>query len=215
VDRTYRDGAERMRVDIERGVRDPESFLAALRGIPTVDRDEWLNRVLGLGELPDDEPIPRGCVPYLPSSVDALLRIVDQAPVRANDIIVDVGAGLGRAGAFLHLVTGAKVIGLEIQPRLVLAWRELAARLLVPQMACVEGDAAELATYMVIGSIFFLNCPFSGARLAKVIAGLEPIARTRAIRVCCVDLTIPPCPWLVQDPPCAPDLAVYRSTPPL
>ncbi|HVH43457.1 MAG TPA: hypothetical protein VM925_13980 [Labilithrix sp.] len=194
-------------------MRDPASFRAALVGVPPTDRDEWLDRVLGLGELPEDDPeLPSGCVPYLPCSVDALLRVVEQASVRASDVVIDVGAGLGRACAFLHLITGASVIGLEIQPRLVLGSRELAARLLVSQMACIEGDAANLATYMTIGSIFFLYCPFSGERLAKLVAGLEPIARTRTIRVCCVDLPIPPCPWLVPEPPLAPDLAVYRST---
>jgi SAM-dependent methyltransferase len=213
VDRSHRDSAERMRASIERGVRDPASFRTALLGVPPTDRDEWLDRVLRLGELPEDDPqLPSGCVPYLPSSVDALLRVVEQAPVRATDVFVDVGAGLGRAGAFLHLITGASVIGLEIQPRLVLASRELAARLLVPQMSCVQGDAANLAPYITIGSIFFLYCPFSGDRLAKLVAGLEPIARTRTIRVCCVDLPIPPCPWLIPEPPFAPDLAVYRSS---
>lgn len=193
-------------------MRSPATFRAAIDAVPPADRDEWLDRVLGLGELPEDDPeLPSGCVPYLPSSVDTLLRVVDRVPIRATDVIVDVGAGVGRAGAFLHLVTGASVIGLEIQPRLVRASRELAARIAAPQMKCVEGDAAHLATYITIGSIFFLYCPFSGDRLAKVLAGLEPIARTRPIRVCCVDLPMPPCPWLAAES-FGPDLEVYRST---
>jgi hypothetical protein len=213
VDRSHREGAERIRANIERGVRDPASFRTALLGVPLTDRDEWLDCVLGLGELPEDDPqLPSGCVPYLPCSVDALLRVADQARVRASDVFVDVGAGLGRAGAFLHLVTGASVIGLEIQPRLVLASRKLSARLLGSRMSCIYGDAANLAMYVTIGSIFFLYCPFSGERLAKLVAGLEPIARTRTIRVCCVALPLPPCPWLIPEPPFAPDLSIYRST---
>lgn len=212
MDHAHESSADRVRARIEDGVRDPASFRAALLAVPKVDRDAWVDRALGLGELPDDDPdLPRGCVPYLPSPVDVLLRVVDHAPVRAHDVVVDVGAGPGRAGAFLHLMTGASVIGIEIQPRLVLASRELAARLRIPHVACIQGDAAGVVTNVATGSVFFLYCPFSGARLEKVLAGLEPIARTRTFRVCFADLPIPPCPWLVRAAPFAPDLAIYRS----
>ena len=180
--------------------------------VQPAERDAWLDLVLGLGELPEDGPeLPSGCVPYLPCSVDALVRMVDQAPVRASDIVVDVGSGSGRAAALVHLITGASVIGLEIQPHLVVAARDLAARL-SGRIFCVLGDAATLAGYITIGSVFFLYCPFGGERLAKVLGDLESIARTRTIRVCSVDLPLPPCAWLTLESPSVGDLAIYRST---
>jgi SAM-dependent methyltransferase len=213
MEESHRASAERVRSRIERGLDDPSRFRAALASAPPAERDAWLDLVLGLGELPDDGPaLPRDCVPYLPCSVDALVRMVDQARVGASDVFVDVGAGTGRAAALVHLLTGASVIGVEIQPHLVRAARGLAARLPGSRLAWVEGDAAELTGSLTIGSVFFLYCPFSGERLAKVLAGLEPIARTRTIRVCCVDLPLPPCPWLTLEPPYAGDLAIYRST---
>ena len=181
--------------------------------MPRADRDAWLDAVLGLGEIPADGPeLPRDCVPYLPCSVDALLRMVDQVPVRDSDVVVDVGAGVGRAAALVHLLTGAAVIALEIQTELVLAARELATSLRVSRIACVEGDATSLTGFIMIGSVFFLYCPFSGERLTKVLADLEQIAQTREIRVCCVDLPLPSCPWLTLEPPIYNDLAIYRST---
>jgi hypothetical protein len=51
----------------------------------------------------------------------------------------------------------------------------------------------------------------SGDRLVKVLGDLEVIARTRMIRVCCLDLPLPPCPWLSLESPPAGDLAIYRS----
>ena len=168
--------------------------------------------VFGLRELPDDGPdLPRGCVPYVPCSVDALLRMVERAGVSSSDVFVDIGAGLGRAAAFVHLLTGAGAIGIEIQAGLVRAARDLATRLGAPRVACIEGDAARLAGFVTIGSVFFLYCPFSGDRLTKVLAGLESIARTRVIRVCCVDLPLPSCPWPAPEPPRSGDLAIYRS----
>ncbi len=161
----------------------------------------------------DDGPeLPTDGVPYLPCSVDVLLRMVDQAPVGASDVFVDVGAGVGRAATLVHLLTGAAVIGLEVQPALVRAARDLAAGLHLSRVSFFEGDAIELAGHIALGSVFFLYCPFSGDRLTTMLACIEPIARTRAIRVSCVDLPLPPCSWLTRDPQLSGDLTIYRST---
>src|SRR5690349_13775805 len=151
-------------------LHDPAAFRAALLGVPAGARDAWVDRVLGLDDLPADGPaLPPGGVPYLPSPVDLLLRVVDEAPVRSTDVFVDVGAGPGRAIALVHLLTGAGAIGLEVQPELAAAARGLTARLGLSRVRCIEGDAATVAASMVVGSVFFLYCPFSGARLAKVL----------------------------------------------
>ena len=210
---SHRDSAERIRSRIEHGQHEPAELRAALLLVPPAARDGWLDLVLGLDELPDDGPaLPRDCVPYVPCSVDALLRMVERADVAASDVFVDIGAGLGRAAAFVHLWTGASAIGIEIQPALVVAARALAARLPGSRISIVEGDAATLTGSIALGSVVFLYCPFSGERLRKVMAELEAIARTRMIRVCCVDLPLPPCPWLALEPQPAADLAIYRST---
>ena len=210
---TDRESAERIRSQLATARITPASFHAAITSVPPEHRDAWLDDVFGLDEIPDDGPaLPRGGVPYLPCSVDALLRVIEHADVRSSDVFVDIGSGVGRAAAFVHLLTGAAAIGLEIQPSLVAASRELAARLNGLRVAPIEGDAAVLAGYMMIGSIFFLYCPFSGERLEKVLDDLEPIAYTREIRVCCVDLPLPPRPWLRLASPPSDDVAVYRST---
>jgi SAM-dependent methyltransferase len=136
---------------------------------------------------------------------------VEQAAVQTDDVFLDIGSGVGRAAALVHLLTGAAAIGLEIQPALVLASRNLGTRLNLP-FAPIEGDATRLAGFIAIASIFFLYCPFSGARLAKFLDDIEPIAHTREIRICCVDLPLPSRPWLKPISPCVGDLASYRST---
>jgi SAM-dependent methyltransferase len=207
--------AVRHLLEQERGPagHDPSAFRAALLGVPRGERDAWVDRVLGLDELPPDGPaLPPGGVPYLPCAVETLLRIVDEAPVRATDVFVDIGAGPGRALALVHLLTGAGAIGLEIQPALVQIAHRLTARLGLVRVACIEGDAAVLAQFMVTGSVFFLYCPFSGARLERVLDALEPIARTRELRLCCVDLPLPPRAWLTREPGRDGALEIYRST---
>jgi SAM-dependent methyltransferase len=206
------DNHRRLRALIDRPPRDPQVFGAALSRVPPIARDGCVDRAFGLAELPEDGPeLPSGCVPYLPCPVDALLRVVAQVPVRASDVFVDVGSGLGRAAALVHLLTGARVVGLEIQPALVAAARALAARLRLPDVSFVEGDAPELAAALTEGSMFLLYCPFSGGRLEKLLSRLEPIGRTRTIHICCVDLPLAPRDWLTLTSPAWADLAIYQS----
>lgn len=213
MEQTHRESAEWIRSLLLNAQSTPAVFRAALTRVPPTERDAWLDLVLGLDACPDDGPeLPRGCVPYLPCPVDALLRIVECAEVQASDVFVDVGSGVGRAAALVHLLTGAEAIGIEIQPELVHAARALAARLSTLRFSPVQGDAAVLTGHITLGSIFFLYCPFSGERLEKVLDDLESIARTRPIRVCCVDLTLPPRPWLTFAVPPSGNLTVYRST---
>jgi SAM-dependent methyltransferase len=193
---------------------DPSHFRVALASVPPADRDAWLDRVFGL-EIPSDDSasLPPGCVPYLPAPIDTLIQIAEHADVQASDVFVDVGSGVGRATVLMHLLTGATAIGLEIQPSLVHASRELTKRLGTEQVSVVEGDAALTTGLMLIGTVFFLYCPFSGERLTKVLADLESIARTRRIRVCCLDLPLPECPWLALFSQPSPGLAIYLSAP--
>lgn len=192
---------------------DPAGFRAALLSVPPLDRDRWLDALLEIEGVLDDGPqLPKGCAPYLPCGVETLLQVVDHTPVGASDVFIDVGAGLARATTFVHLMTGASAIGLEIQPELVAAGSDLCARLNTSRIVTVQGDAARLTGLMVIGTVFFFYCPFSGARLERVLAELEPIAATRTIRVCCVDLELPEQPWLELAARPSEGLAIYRST---
>jgi len=212
MDARHLTSAEEARRSIERRLHDPETFRAALLGVPVGDRDAWVDLVLGIDDLPGDGPaLPAGGVPYLPCAVEVLLRVVDEVPVRSTDVFVDVGAGPGRAIALVHLLTGAGAVGIEVQPELVRAAHSMTARLGLTRVSCIEGDAATVTRFLVTGSVFFFFCPFSDARLAKVLDHLEPIARTRHLRVCCVDLPLPPRSWLTREPGRGGALEIFRS----
>jgi SAM-dependent methyltransferase len=189
----------------------PPAFRAAFESVPAEERDGWVDRVFELGELPvDSQELPRGCVPYLPCSVNTLLRMVELAEVRSDDVFVDIGSGLGRATTLTHLLTGAGAIGVEVQSALVRSSRELAARLELPRVTTIEGDAAKLSHQLALGSVFFLYCPFGTDRVNQFLDDIEWLAKTRMVRVCSVSSPLPSRPWLtpvgVSD-----DLAVYRS----
>jgi SAM-dependent methyltransferase len=213
VDDGLRESAQHVRSLIESGRCPPSIFRAALSGVAAQARDAWVDVVFGLGPPPEDGPeLPRGCVPYLPSPIDALLRVADHAPVQATDRFVDIGSGVGRAAAVMHLLTGAPALGLEVQPALVAAARALAARLQLPGVSFFEGDAAQAQAPLAGGSVFLLYCPFSGERLGKVLDRLQVLAHATEIRVCCLDLPLPPTPWLEPASPRWGDLTIYRSS---
>lgn len=214
MDTRHLSSAEAVRHAIERGQHEARAFRGALLDVPARERDAWVDRVLGLTDAPPDGPsLPAGGVPYFPCSVDFLLRVVDQAPVRSTDVFVDIGAGTGRAMALVHLLTGARAIGVEIQPAFVREARALTTRLGLGDVGCFEGDAAALGDILPGGSVFFLNCPFSGARLNKVMDAIEPFARHRPVSICCVLLPLPARSWLARDPAYDGELEIHRSRP--
>jgi SAM-dependent methyltransferase len=188
-------------------------FRAALDALPAHARDAWLDRVLGVDALLDDGPdLPAGCAPYLPCPVDLLLLMLELARVGPGDVFVDLGSGTGRATALAHLLTGAGAIGIEVQAGLAEISRAMTQALGADRVSTIVGDAAELVASMSIGTVFFLYCPFSGARLERVLDALQSIAVTRPIRICCVHLPPLARPWL--EPVASPrsELAIYRST---
>src|SRR5262249_32766969 len=155
------ESAARVRSAIARDALAPAAFRAALAGVASGERDRWLDLVLGIDGVPDDGPeLPRGCVPYLPCPVDSVVRAIDAAERRRDDVFIDVGSGLGRAAALACLMTGAEAIGLEIQPHLVRAAREIASRAGLARVSFAEGDAARDAALLGLGSVFFFYCPF-------------------------------------------------------
>ena len=117
VDDRHRNSAERLRSLIESRPRDPALFHAALLSVPPTARDACVDWALGLGALPEDGPaLPSGCVPYLPCSVVALLRLVQLEPVaRATKTVgeQDVSTRIHEA-----LVQGADLVWLGGVPEL-------------------------------------------------------------------------------------------------
>ena len=207
-----RAAAERVRAQLDSGARDARAFRASIEAVPPLERDVWLDIALGLGPPPADGPeLPPGGVPYLPCAIDSLLRCVDVAAIGSADVVVDIGSGVGRAAVALHLLTGAAVVGVEVQRELVAGARALAARLDLARVTFVEADAAEPPSPAAAGTVFFLYCPFGGERLARFLAWLEPIARARAARLACVDLPLPPLTWLELVAPPDRDLSVFRG----
>lgn len=192
----------------------PELIRRTLSGVSKEEWDAWVDLVLDVGEVLDDEPeLPRGCVPYLPCPVSTVLDAIEQVGLTSSDVFVDVGAGIGRTVFLAHLLTGAGCIGIEVQSSLMRLAAARADWLNLSRARFIQGDAADLIQYIPVGTVFFLYCPFGGERLERFLDGLEGIARTRQIRVCCVAMAPLQRPWLTRLSSTSPEFDLYRSEP--
>ncbi|HEY2747387.1 MAG TPA: class I SAM-dependent methyltransferase [Polyangia bacterium] len=131
-----------------------------------------------------------------------------EAPVRASDLLVDLGAGLGRALILAHLVSGARAHGIEIQAPLVAAARARCAELGLGEITFAHADAAEVA---LDGSRFFLYAPCNGAMLARVLERIHAVAQRRPIVVGTVGFEFPDVAWLAPRASSCRALTLYDS----
>jgi hypothetical protein len=209
VDDALHATAEEARAQVTSGQLRGARLMERLVSVPFRDRDVWTDRLLGIPDLPDDTAeLPRGAVPYVPCSVDDIVAMVREVPVRADDRVVDLGAGLGRVLLVAHLLTGARAHGVEIQESLVRAARACARDLGLTEVTFEHANAAQS---VLDGSIFFMHAPFNGPMLDAVISRLHAVAARRAIVVAAVGMEFPGVTWLHPLPTSSVTLALYES----
>lgn len=178
--------------------------------------DTLLAGVLALGEpLPDAGPLPAEMVFYQPTPARHIVDGVARAEITADDVVLDLGSGLGHVPLLVHVLTGARCIGVEREGAYVEVAAGAARELGLSQVRFVEGDARE-ADFSGV-DVFYLFTPFVGTVLRDVVTRIEAEATRRAVRV----VALGPCtrtfarlPWLVSDDPdpeAAERIVVFRS----
>ncbi|MCX7916211.1 MAG: hypothetical protein N3A53_07915 [Verrucomicrobiae bacterium] len=152
-----------------------------------------------------------------PTPARALLELVDRVPMGVDDLFYDLGSGLGEVVILVHLLTGVRARGIEIQPTFCEYARRCAAQFDLTGVEFIHADAREL-TYED-GTVFYLFTPFIGTTLRTVLNRLQHVAALHPITVC----TLGPCtptvcaqPWLrsiddVEDLEHEFKLAIFKS----
>jgi hypothetical protein len=186
-------------------------LLAWLSSFPPRDRDGAIEEYLGIAAPEPSSSSPGDhLVGYHPSGVAAIVRALVEVPVVAEDVVVDVGAGLGKVVLLSRLLTGATARGIELQSALVDRAREAAARRSV-DVRFTREDAREADLHD--GTVFFLYLPFTGPVLASVVRRLRSVAERRAIVVCALGVDLDT-PWLRRRPIDSFWLTIYDSVAP-
>ncbi|HEY2404778.1 MAG TPA: class I SAM-dependent methyltransferase [Polyangiaceae bacterium] len=171
-------------------------LLARLAGLPPSERDAACEELLGIREQPSVAPPGEHLIGYHASGVASIVRLLLEVPVAEDDVVIDLGSGLGKVVLLAKLLTGATARGVELQ-------EALAARARLAAMSCgldvrfVCADARHAA--LDDGTVFFLYLPFTGLVLLEVLARLRTVAARRTIVVCTLGLDLArEAPWLVR-----------------
>jgi len=194
-------------------VEDP----ASRGGYDTLDL--LVGRLLDAG-IPPEEPGARAPerIDYQPTPARAVLSLIDRAHLGPDDVVYDLGSGLGQVVILVALLTRARAAGIELERAYCEYARRSARALNVPDVEFVQADAANAHdASLASGTVYFMYTPFRGAPLRKVMERLRVEAAERPIRIC----TVGPCTadvasatWLA---PAGPrqhgehEVAVFRS----
>jgi hypothetical protein len=154
------------RADLRRQLGTYTDYTPAHRGSVQAGPDQldvlW-DGLLGLTAPPTGRrkaPLP-DMNPYEPAPARAVLDLVDQIAWSPQDVFFDLGSGLGRVVILVHLLTGLRAKGVEIDPALCQQAHQAAQRLNLAGVEFVEGDAREID--FAHATVFFLFTPFKAS----------------------------------------------------
>lgn len=144
--------------------------------------DEVVSGVLQLREPEKHRSLPSPeMVFYQPTPVRHIVQFVELSALAAEDVLFDIGSGLGHVPMLASILTGARCVGIELDADSVACARECAVSLGLHRVSFAEGDARD-ADFSA-GTIFYLYTPFSGTILATVLEKLRRASATRPIRI--------------------------------
>jgi hypothetical protein len=186
---------EAIRGEIQRGER-PDMLLRFVR--PSVQSENANGPANGLGydyldELingvfPFEEPDTAGIVResekvfYQPTPARQIFRLIDVTALTADDVLVDLGSGLGHVSMTVSICTDARSIGIELEAAYVACARQCALQLNLNRVTFLHEDAR--TADLTPGTVFYLYTPFTGSILSAVLNRLKREAATRRIRIC-------------------------------
>lgn len=111
-----------------------------------------------------------------------LLDLVDHINFTPTDVFYDLGSGLGQVVMLVHLLTGVRAKGVEVEPVFCDFARQQAQELGLTQVEFINADARR-AAYRD-GTLFFMFTPFRDRLLQTVLDRLQQEAQQRLIRLC-------------------------------
>ncbi len=153
--------------------------------------DELIPGVLGLKEPVSEAVLAPEMVFYQPTPARHILEMIRASELGEDDVLIDLGSGLGHVPMLASILTGARAIGIEVDAAYVHYARECAASLELERVTFVEADAREAD--LSAGTVFHLYTPFTGGMMRAVLDRLRNEGERRAIRVC----TLGPCAGVV------------------
>ncbi len=135
--------------------------------------------------------LPAEMVFYQPTPARHIFDLLRLTALTEQDVLVDLGSGLGHVPLLTTICTGARGIGIELEAAYVHCARQSAQALNLYNVAFIQQDAR--SADLSCGTVFYLYTPFVGTILRTVLDSLQREAATRKIRIC----TFGPCTAII------------------
>jgi hypothetical protein len=140
---------------------------------------------------PDSLPSPEMTV-YQPTPARHILDLIASCKFSNNDVLVDLGSGLGHVPLLVRMLAKIPTLGVEVQPEYAASAQETAQRLNLSRVHFVAEDAR--TTDLSGGTVFYMFTPFTGSILTDVLHRLHRQSKMRQIRICALG----PCTRILQ-----------------
>ncbi len=146
------------------------------------DLDVFVNGLFGIDTEPEETRALRpGMIGYQATPARFVLDLVERIPLGPDDVVFDLGSGLGRVAMMVGLLSEAEVRGIEYDPGHCAYARQCAQLLPVPRVHFINADARE--ALLADGTVFFMYTPFRGDLLQTVLERLRREAHRRPLIV--------------------------------
>jgi hypothetical protein len=150
---------------------------------------------------------------YQPTPVRHILDLIANSALSSNDVLVDLGSGLGHVPLLVCMLAKVRTVGVEVQPEYAASAQETAQQLNLSHIRFLAEDArtADLSS----GTVFHMFTPFTGSILTDVLHRLHRQSKTRQIKIS----SLGPCTrilerqtWLTPAQPSGTEnIAIFRS----
>jgi predicted RNA methylase len=189
----------KQRKAVREGTYRPQDFARDVRALADFgERELFVEGLLGIMDRPPHtiERSPNASLYQGTPTLD-LLKLLDALKPGATDVVVDLGAGLGKVAMLVNWFTGARTIGIELEAAHSGRAKEAAKEMGLSGVEIVQANArsADLSE----GTIFYLFNPFGGEVLQEVLAKLEAVAKHHPITVCTLAMSALKVDWLTLD----------------
>ena len=137
----------------------------------------------------EDSALPLEMVPYQPTPARHIFDLIRRVALTAEDVLVDLGSGLGHVSILASICTVARSVGIELEAGYVECAESCARALNLDTVKFVQQDVREAD--FSSGTVFYLYTPFIGGILRTVLDRLQREARTRSFRICALGKCTP------------------------
>ncbi|MBI5301543.1 MAG: class I SAM-dependent methyltransferase [Chloroflexi bacterium] len=144
--------------------------------------DVLVGGLLRLNVSPQEtQPREPEMVFYQPTPAHIILELAGKMTITPDAVFYDLGSGLGQVCILVHLLTGVRAKGIELEPGYCEYAQKCAHELNLSRVEFIKGDArtADFSD----GTHFFLFTPFKGSLLKQVLRQLRRVGEKRRISI--------------------------------